>query len=151
MNSELNYNELNNNELIIILDFGGQYNQLIARRVRELNVYCELLPYNISAEEIRKKRPKGIILTGGPASVYGDNAPKCDAEVFRLGMPILGICYGAQLMAEVLGGKVNRSKSGEYGRAPLRINERSPLLKEIPPESICWMSHRDFIERVRRF
>jgi GMP synthase (glutamine-hydrolysing) len=149
MNSELNYNELNNNELIIILDFGGQYNQLIARRVRELNVYCELLPYNISAEEIRKKRPKGIILTGGPASVYGDNAPKCDAKIFRLGIPILGICYGAQLMAEVLGGKVNGSKkSGEYGRAALRINERSPLFKEIPQESICWMSHRDFIERV---
>ena len=137
-----------NNELIMVLDFGGQYNQLIARRVRELNVYCEVVPYSIPAEEIKKKSPKGIIFTGGPASVYADNAPKCDEEIFKLGIPILGICYGCQLMAEMLGGKVNRSKSGEYGKTELRINKTSSLFKGIPRDSICWMSHRDFVEKA---
>jgi len=91
-------------ELVLILDFGGQYNQLIARRVREANVYCEVVPYDYSLDEIRKKNPKGIIFTGGPASVYEEGAPKCDPGVFGMGVPILGICYGAQLMAHMLGG-----------------------------------------------
>ena len=103
------------NELILILDFGGQYNQLIARRVRECNVYSEVVPYNISIEKIKEKNPKGIIFTGGPASVYGEDAPKCDKEIFELGIPILGICYGMQLMALTLGGKVARPNKREYG------------------------------------
>jgi GMP synthase (glutamine-hydrolysing) len=135
-------------EMVIIMNFGGQYNQLIARRVRELNVYCEVVPYNTPAEEIKNKNPKGIVFTGGPASVYSDNAPKCDEEIFMLGIPILGICYGAQLMAEVLGGKVTRSKNGEYGKTSLRINKNSLLFSGIPRESKCWMSHRDYIEEV---
>jgi len=137
-----------NNELVLILDFGGQYNQLIARRVRELNVYCEVVPYNISSEVIKEKNPKGLIFTGGPASVYSDNAPKCDEVIFRMGIPILGICYGGQLMAETLGGKVNKSKSGEYGKTAVKITKTSPLFKEIPKQFICWMSHKDYIERV---
>ncbi len=137
-----------NNEMVLILDFGGQYNQLIARRVREFNVYCEVVPYKISVEEVKEKNPMGIIFTGGPASVYADKAPKCDEEILKLGIPILGICYGGQLMAETLGGKVNRAKNREYGKTALRINEASPLFKEIPQDSICWMSHTDFIERA---
>ncbi|WP_192929634.1 glutamine-hydrolyzing GMP synthase [Alkaliphilus serpentinus] len=135
-----------NNELILILDFGGQYNQLIARRVREHNVYCEVVPYKITIEEIKEKNPSGIIFTGGPASVYGEKAPKCNEEIFQLGIPILGICYGGQLMAEVLGGKVNRAKNKEYGKTQLKISEASLLFKDIPQDSICWMSHTDFIE-----
>lgn len=137
-----------NNELVLILDFGGQYNQLIARRVREFNVYCEVVPYKISVEEVKEKKPMGIIFTGGPASVYADKAPKCDAEILKLGIPILGICYGGQLMAETLGGKVNRAKNREYGKTALKVNEASPLFKDIPQDSICWMSHTDFIERA---
>ncbi len=137
-----------NNELVLILDFGGQYNQLIARRVRELNVYCEVVPYTIPVREVRERAPKGIIFTGGPASVYTDKAPRCDEEIFTLGIPILGICYGGQLMAEALGGRVNRSKSGEYGKTALRVNGASPLFKGLAQDSVCWMSHRDYIERV---
>ncbi len=137
-----------NNEHVLILDFGGQYNQLIARRVREFNVYCEVVPYKITASEVREKNPKGIIFTGGPASVYADNAPKCDGEIFRLGIPILGICYGGQLMAAALGGWVSRSKSGEYGKTPLKVNQASLLFKDIPQDSVCWMSHKDFIEKA---
>lgn len=137
-----------NNELILILDFGGQYNQLIARRVREFNVYCEVVPYKISAQEIKAKSPKGIIFTGGPASVYGEGAPKCDPDILQLGIPILGICYGGQLMAEFLGGKVNRAKNREYGKTTLEIKTASPLFKGIEENSVCWMSHTDFIERA---
>lgn len=137
---------MNNNELILVLDFGGQYNQLIARRVREFNVYCEVVPYKISPEEIKEKNPKGIIFTGGPASVYGEGSPKCNEDIFKLGIPILGICYGGQLMAETLGGKVNRAKNREYGKTALRVNEDSLLFKDIPQNSLCWMSHTDFIE-----
>ena len=93
-------------ELVIVLDFGGQYNQLIARRVRECNVYCEVHPYTMSLEEIRERNPKGIIFTGGPNSVYGDDSPSCDKAIFEMGIPVLGICYGAQLMAHMLGGEV---------------------------------------------
>lgn len=137
-----------NNELILILDFGGQYNQLIARRIREFNVYCEVVPYKISAREVKEKNPKGIVFTGGPASVYADNAPKCDKEIFRLGIPILGICYGGQLMAETLGGKVGRAKNREYGKTAIKINNASLLFKAIPQDSVCWMSHTDFIEKM---
>lgn len=133
-------------ELILILDFGGQYNQLIARRVREHNIYCEVVPYKISAEEIKAKDPKGLIFTGGPSSVYGEKAPQCDKEIFELGIPILGICYGGQLMAHTLGGKVNRAKNREYGKTALQMNKDSKLFKGILQDSICWMSHTDFIE-----
>lgn len=102
-----------NKELILILDFGGQYNQLIARRVREANVYCEVVPFDYNLDEIKKKSPKGIIFTGGPASVYEEGAPKCDPGLFELGIPVLGICYGAQLMAHMLGGKVARADKRE--------------------------------------
>ncbi|WP_192930217.1 glutamine-hydrolyzing GMP synthase [Alkaliphilus pronyensis] len=137
-----------NNELILILDFGGQYNQLIARRVREFNVYCEVVPYNISIEEIKKKNPTGMIFTGGPSSVYDEKAPKCDEEIYRLNIPILGICYGGQLMARALGGKVNRAKNREYGKTSLNIKESTGLFKNIPENLICWMSHTDFIEEA---
>ncbi|QUH19927.1 glutamine-hydrolyzing GMP synthase [Alkaliphilus sp. B6464] len=133
-------------ELILILDFGGQYNQLIARRVREHNIYCEVVPYKISAEEIKAKDPKGLIFTGGPSSVYGEKAPQCDKEIFELGIPVLGICYGGQLMAHTLGGKVNRAKNREYGKTALQMNKDSKLFKGILQDSICWMSHTDFIE-----
>ena len=102
-----------NNETVIVLDFGGQYNQLIARRVRECNVYCEVLPYKTSIEKIKEKNPKGIIFTGGPNSVYEENAPKYDKEIFELGVPILGICYGSQLMAYTLGGNVKAADKRE--------------------------------------
>ena len=117
------------NELILILDFGGQYNQLIARRVRECNVYSEVVPYNISIEKIKEKSPKGIIFTGGPSSVYSENAPKCDARIFELGIPILGICYGMQLMTNVLGGSVKKAKTREYGATEVNIDTTSPLFK----------------------
>jgi len=133
-------------ELILILDFGGQYNQLIARRVREHNIYCEVVPYRISAQEIKDKNPKGLIFTGGPASVYGENAPQCDEEIFKLEIPILGICYGGQLMAHKLGGKVSRAKNREYGKTALQVDGNSKIFKEISQDSICWMSHTDFIE-----
>ncbi|SES87753.1 GMP synthase (glutamine-hydrolyzing) [Natronincola peptidivorans] len=137
-----------NNELVLILDFGGQYNQLIARRVRECNVYCEVVPYKTSVEEIKKKNPKGIIFTGGPASVYGEKAPKCDEGIFQLDIPILGICYGGQLMAETLGGKVNAATKREYGKTALKLKSDSALFKDVEQNSICWMSHTDFIEKA---
>jgi GMP synthase (glutamine-hydrolysing) len=137
-----------NNELILIFDFGGQYNQLIARRVREFHVYCEVVPYKISAQEVKEKNPKGIIFTGGPASVYAENAPKCEEEIFKLGIPILGICYGGQLMAETLGGKVKKAIKREYGKTSLRIQESYLLFKAIPQDTVCWMSHTDYIEKA---
>ena len=115
-------------EVILILDFGGQYNQLIARRVRELNVYSMIKPYSISVEEIKKIHPKGIIFTGGPNSIYEDNSPKCDKEIFNLGIPILGICYGMQFMAFSLGGKVVSAKTREYGEMKVNIDNELYLL-----------------------
>jgi len=132
--------------MILIMDFGGQYSQLIARRIREANIYCEIVPYSYSIEKIKEKSPKGIIFSGGPASVYAENSPKCDEEVFKLGVPILGICYGGQLMAQVFGGKVNRAKSREYGKIELNIKDREGIFKDINDNIICWMSHTDFIE-----
>lgn len=137
---------MNNQELVLIIDFGGQYNQLIARRVREANVYCEVVPYHTSLDEIKEKKPKGIILTGGPASVYAENAPTCNPDLFEMGIPVLGICYGGQLMAQVFNGKVNRATSREYGRVELNIQDREGIFVDIPDYSKCWMSHTDFIE-----
>lgn len=132
-------------EMVIVLDFGGQYNQLIARRVRECNVYCEIKPYNFSLDEIKKINPKGIIFTGGPNSVYGEEAPRVGKELFELGIPILGICYGAQLMTYVLGGSVEKAPVREYGRTELEVVSDSKLFKGVKKDSICWMSHTDYI------
>lgn len=138
---------MKNDELILILDFYGQYNQLIARRVRECNVYSEIVPYNISLEEIKRKNPKGIIFTGGPASVYEDGAPKCDPKIFELGIPILGICYGMQLMAYTLGGTVSKADKREYGSTKVNISS-SPIFDGFDDSNICLMSHTVFVSDV---
>ncbi len=135
-------------ELILILDFGGQYNQLIARRVRECNVYSEVVPYNISIEKIKEKAPKGIIFTGGPASVYGENSPKCSEEIFNLGIPVLGICYGMQLMAYTLGGKVASANTREYGETNVNLDNTSPLFQDFDNSNIFLMSHTDYVQEV---
>ncbi len=132
-------------ETIVILDFGSQYTQLIARRVRELNVYCEIHPYNISLEALRALRPRGIILSGGPNSVYEQDAPHCSPEVLHLGVPVLGICYGLQLMSYFLGGEVSPSARREYGAAQLKLIAESHLLAELPREMPVWMSHGDHV------
>jgi len=126
---------------IIILDFGGQYTQLIARRVRECRVYSEVVPWSISADDIRTRQPSGIILSGGPASVTDPDAPHCDPAVYDLGVPVLGICYGMQLTAQTLGGQVERAVEREYGRVTVRMKEQAGLLKGLSPGSACWMSH----------
>ena len=135
-------------ELVLVLDFGGQYNQLIARRVRECNVYCEVHPYKLSVEKIREMNPKGIIFTGGPNSVYGENSPLCDKEVFELGIPVLGICYGSQLMSHVLGGSVATAPVSEYGKTEVAVDVESKLFEGVNSSTICWMSHTDYIERA---
>ncbi len=136
------------NELILILDFGGQYNQLIARRVRECNVYSEVVPYNISIEKIKEKNPKGIIFTGGPASVFGDDSPKCADEIFDLGIPVLGICYGMQLMTYTLGGNVAKANKREYGTTTVSIDNSSLLFEGFENTNGFLMSHTDFVEKV---
>lgn len=133
-------------EMIIVLDFGGQYNQLIARRVRECSVYCEVHPYNMPIEKIKEMNPKGIILTGGPNSVYGEDSPRCTEELFELGIPVLGICYGSQLMSYVLGGKVATAPVSEYGKTEVMIDTSSEIFKNVSDSTICWMSHTDYIE-----
>lgn len=135
-------------EKIIVLDFGGQYNQLIARRVRECNVYCEVYPYSLSLEKIREMNPKGIIFTGGPKSVYGGDAPCCSKEIFEMGIPILGICYGSQLMAYLLGGQVSPAPVSEYGKTEVEVDSSSVLFQNVTSKTICWMSHTDYIERI---
>ena len=135
-------------EMIIVLDFGGQYNQLIARRVRECNVYCEVHPYTMSLEEIKKMNPKGIIFTGGPNSVYGDDSPRCPKEIFEMGIPILGICYGSQLMSYVLGGSVKTAPVSEYGKTEVDVDSTSKLFAGVNDKTICWMSHTDYIEKA---
>ncbi len=132
--------------MILILDFGAQYSQLIARRVREANVYCEILPYNVSIDRINEKDPEGIILSGGPASVYGENSPKADEKIFELDIPILGICYGGQFIAQTYKGRVSRADKREYGRVKLDILDKDGLFKNIDEEMLCWMSHTDYIE-----
>ena len=137
-----------NRELVLVLDFGGQYNQLIARRVRECNVYCEVHPYNLSVEKIREMNPKGIIFTGGPNSVYGEDSPLCDKDIFELGIPVLGICYGSQLMSHVLGGSVATAPVSEYGKTEVSVDNSSKLFDGVQSSTICWMSHTDYIERA---
>ena len=135
-------------ETILILDFGGQYNQLIARRVRECNVYCEVHPYTMTIDQIREMAPKGIILTGGPNSVYDPKSPHAEPELFALGIPVLGICYGAQLMAYTLGGKVATAPVSEYGKTIVSVKDKTGLLREVSDETTAWMSHTDYIETV---
>ena len=139
---------MKSNELILILDFGGQYNQLIARRVRECNVYSEVVPYHISIEKIKEKNPKGIIFTGGPASVYNEESPMCDKAIFELGIPILGICYGMQLMTHLLGGTVSKANKREYGATSVCITPSSPLFNGFQEINTFLMSHTDFVEKV---
>lgn len=135
-------------ELVIVLDFGGQYNQLIARRVRECNVYCEVHPHTLSLEKIREMNPKGIIFTGGPNSAYGEDSPSYDKEIFELGIPILGICYGSQLMAHLLGGKVETAPVSEYGKTEVKVNKSSLLFGDVSESTTCWMSHTDYIAKA---
>lgn len=137
-----------NKELILVLDFGGQYNQLIARRVRECNVYCEVHPYNMSLDKIKEMNPKGIIFTGGPNSVYGEDSPLCDKAMFELGIPVLGICYGSQLMSHILGGKVATAPVSEYGKTEVDVDVNSKIFKGVSTKTICWMSHTDYIEKA---
>ena len=132
-------------EMIIVLDFGSQYNQLITRRIREFGVYSELHPHTITAEEIKKINPKGIIFSGGPNSVYDENAFKCDEAIFELGLPILGICYGMQLMTQHFNGKVEPATHREYGKAAIQVQNDSKLFAELPVEQVVWMSHGDLV------
>ena len=132
-------------EKVIVLDFGGQYNQLIARRVRECNVYCEVHPYNLSLDKIREMNPKGIIFTGGPNSVYGEDSPVCSKEIFEMGVPVLGICYGSQLMAYLLGGKVATAPVSEYGKTEVIVDTSKAIFQNVNQKTICWMSHTDYI------
>lgn len=132
-------------ELIIVLDFGGQYNQLIARRVRECNVYAEIHPYTLSIDRIKEMNPKGIIFTGGPNSVYAENSPGYQKEIFELGIPILGICYGSQLMAYTLGGRVETAPVSEYGHTEVTVDTGSIIFNDVTEKTICWMSHTDYI------
>lgn len=136
------------NEKILVLDFGGQYNQLIARRVRECNVYCEVHPYSMSIEKIKEFQPKGIIFTGGPNSVYGEDSPLCDKRIFELGYPILGICYGCQLMAHVLGGTVEHAPVSEYGKTVVDVKNEAVLFQNVKPQTTVWMSHTDYVSKV---
>ena len=135
-------------EMIIVMDFGGQYNQLIARRVRECHVYCEVHPSTLSIEKIKEMNPKGIIFTGGPNSVYLEESQHVDKTIFDLGIPILGICYGAQLIAYTLGGKVDTAPTSEYGRTEISYDRTSVLFKDVPEKGIAWMSHTDYIAQV---
>ena len=136
-------------ELIIVLDFGGQYNQLIARRVRDLHVYAEVIPWTTPLEEIAAMEPKGIIFTGGPNSVYLESSPHYTKDILALGVPVLGICYGAQLMAWMRGGVISHAPSGEYGRVEMAVEKPGSLLfTDIPEKSVCWMSHTDYISSV---
>ena len=133
-------------QTILVVDFGGQYNQLIARRVRESCVYSEIVSYKKAFEAVREKKPAGIILTGGPNSVYLPDSPTIGKELFEMGIPVLGICYGAQLMSHVLGGKVSRAAEREYGKAEVFVNTSSKLFQGVSESTICWMSHNDYIE-----
>lgn len=134
--------------MIIVLDFGGQYNQLVARRVRECNVYCEIYSYRTELEKIKEMNPKGIILTGGPNSCYEADSPTYKKELFELGIPVLGLCYGAQLMQYVLGGKVEKAPVREYGKTEVMVDKSSPLFANVEEKTICWMSHFDYISNV---
>src|ERR1043165_961977 len=130
---------------VVVLDYGGQYSQLIARRVRECGVFSELLPHHVGVEEVRRRRPKGLILSGGPASVYAEGAPRLDPELLELGIPVLGICYGMQALVLTLGGKVEGAEVGEFGRSQLTVSSPGRLLAGTPASQACWMSHRDTV------
>ena len=141
-----------NQEKIIVIDFGGQYNQLVARRVRECHVYCEIYSYRPPIEQIKAMNPKGIILTGGPNSVYEEGAATCSKELYEMGVPVLGLCYGAQLMNHILGGKVEKAPVREYGKTEVFVDKTSPLFEGVAVDSaegstICWMSHFDYISK----
>ncbi|MFO0119905.1 MAG: glutamine-hydrolyzing GMP synthase, partial [Cyanobium sp.] len=133
---------------LVILDFGSQYSELIARRVRETEVFSLVLPYTITAEELRALAPKGIILSGGPSSVYEEGAPRCDPALWDLGIPVLGVCYGMQLMVQQLGGSVVTAGRAEYGKAPLHVDDPTDLLTNVDDGSTMWMSHGDSVERL---
>jgi GMP synthase (glutamine-hydrolysing) len=135
-------------EKVIVIDFGGQYNQLVARRVRECNVYCEIYSYRTNLDQIKAMNPKGIILTGGPNSCYEEGAPTYTRELFELGIPVLGLCYGAQLMQHILGGKVEKAPVREYGKTEVFVDTTSPLFADVAPATICWMSHFDYISQI---
>ena len=135
-------------ELVLVVDFGGQYNQLIARRVRECGVYCEIVPYTYSLDQIRERNPKGIIFTGGPNSVYAADSPVCSKEIFNIGVPILGICYGSQLMAHLLDGSVKTAPVSEYGKTEVNVDTTSKIFQGVSDKTICWMSHTDYIEKA---
>ena len=135
-------------ELVIVMDFGGQYNQLVARRVRECNVYCEIYSYKIDIEKIKEMNPKGIILTGGPSSCYEEDSATYSKELFELGIPVLGLCYGAQLMQHLLGGKVERASVREYGKSELTVDNSSVIFSNVKTKSTCWMSHFDYISQA---
>ncbi|MBQ8598650.1 MAG: glutamine-hydrolyzing GMP synthase, partial [Oscillospiraceae bacterium] len=133
-------------EIVLIVDFGGQYNQLIARRVRDMGIYCEIIPWRkATVEAIKEKNPIGIIFTGGPNSVYLETSPHIDPAVFELGVPVLGICYGHQLMAYTLGGKVGSGDTKEYGKTETFFDPSCVLFKDLPEQSITWMSHTDLV------
>jgi len=132
-------------EEVVVLDYGGQYSQLIARRVRECGVFSELLPHHVGAAEVARRRPRGLILSGGPASVYAPDAPRLDPALLELGIPVLGICYGMQLLTSELGGHVQGAEVGEFGRSQLTVKEPGRLLAGLPAEQTCWMSHRDTV------
>lgn len=140
--------QLKEQEKIVVLDFGSQYNQLITRRIREFGVFSELLPHTLSAKEIKEMNAVGIIFSGGPNSVYDDNAFKVDEEIFNLGLPILGICYGMQLIAHTLGGKVESANTREYGKAEIEITKDNPLFGDLPKEQVVWMSHGDLVTQL---
>jgi len=135
-------------EKVLVLDFGSQYAQLIARRIRERHVYCEVVRHNIEAARVAEIAPKGLILSGGPSSVYGRNVPKCDPGIFELGIPVLGICYGMHLACETLGGRVERTPAREYGRAHCHVTSHANLFADVPPEMEVWMSHGDQVSQV---
>jgi GMP synthase (glutamine-hydrolysing) len=130
---------------VVVLDYGGQYSQLIARRVRELGVFSELLPHHAGADEVRRRRPKGLILSGGPASVYAEGAPQLDPELLELGIPVLGICYGMQALVLTAGGRVEGAEVGEFGRSRLTSRGRAAAARRRPSRQTCWMSHRDTV------
>jgi len=133
------------NEEIIVLDYGGQYSQLIARRVRDCGVFSELLPSHTPLAEIERRKPRGLILSGGPASVYAEGAPRLERGLLELGVPVMGICYGMQLLVHELGGRVEEAEVGEFGRSEVTVTEPGTLLKGMPKEQTCWMSHRDTV------
>ncbi len=135
-------------EMVLVVDFGGQYNQLIARRVRDCHVYCEVVPYNKALEAVKEKQPKGIIFTGGPNSVYAEGAPQIDPAIFEQGIPVLGLCYGMQIMAHTLGGKVEAAEKREFGKTVTQFDTNAPIFKNLPQESVTWMSHVDYVAEM---